>query len=400
MPEQKVVPYGSWKSPITSELVASATQLTEVTVAEGEIYWREHRPGEQGRFTIMKRATDGRILELTRSPFNARTTVHEYGGGSFAVADDAVYFSNFSDQRIYRLSHGIDPQPITPKVNIRYADGVIDRLRGRMICVREDHSHSDQNAVNAIASLSLDGKDSGKVLVSGNDFYSSPRLSPDGSRLAWITWNHPNMPWDGTELWVAELNSNGSLGRPKLVAGGLNESIVQPEWSLDGILHFVSDRTGWWNLYRWRESRVEPLHDMPAEFGRPHWTFARYTYAFASPEKIVCAYTAQGTWKLAQLDATSLEFRSIENPYTEIMYVRGAGGRAVFLAGSPTVPESVVQFDLATRQFDVFYCSRSEKIDPGYVSASQAIEFPTAHDLTSARILLSAQEPGLHSVTG
>jgi dipeptidyl aminopeptidase/acylaminoacyl peptidase len=387
MSEQKLVPYGSWKSPITSELAASApiatVTLTEVTIAAGEIYWRELRPEEQGRFTIMKRATDGQIIELTPSPFNARTTVHEYGGGSFAVADHTVYFSNFSDQRIYRLNRGKEPQPVTPKANMRYADRVIDRLRDRMICVREDHSQSDQNAVNTIASVSLDGEDSGKVLVSGNDFYSSPRLSPDGSRLAWISWNHPNMPWDGTELWLAELNTDGSLGRTQLVAGGLNESIVQPEWSPDGILHFVSDRTGWWNLYRWRGTRVEPLHDMHAEFGRPHWTFGRHTYAFASPEQLICAYTTQGTWKLAELDATSLEFKPIENPYTEITYVRAAAGHATFLAGSPTTPESIVQFDLATQQFDVVYRPRFGEIDSAYVSAWQAIEFPTSHNLTA-----------------
>jgi dipeptidyl aminopeptidase/acylaminoacyl peptidase len=387
MCEQKVVPYGSWKSPITSELVASApiatVTLTEVTIAAGEVYWRELRPEEQGRFTIMKRATDGRIIELTPSPFNARTTVHEYGGGSYAVADHTVYFSNFSDQRIYRLNRGKEPQPVTSKVNMRYADGVIDRLRGRMICVREDHSQSDQNAANTIASVSLDGEDSGEALVSGNDFYSSPRLSPDGSRLAWISWNHPNMPWDGTELWVAEVNTDGSLGRTQLVAGGLNESIVQPEWSPDGILHFVSDRTGWWNLYRWRGTRAEPLHDMHAEFGRPHWTFGRYTYAFASPEQIICAYTAQGTWMLAELDATSLEFKPIENPYTDITYVRAAAGHATFLAGSPSMPESIVQFDLATQQFDIVYRPRSGEIDSAYVSAWQAIEFPTSHNLTA-----------------
>jgi len=383
MPEQKVVPYGSWKTPIRSDFVASTTQLTEVTVAAGEIYWKELRPEEKGRFTIVKRASDGRVTELTRSPFSARTTVHEYGGGSFAVADHAVYFSNFSDQRIYRMNLGKEPQPVTPKVKMRYADGVIDRLRGRMICVREDHSQSDQNASNTIASVSLDNEDSGKVLVSGNDFYSSPRLSPDGSRLAWISWNHPNMPWDGTELWVAELNSDGSLGRTQLVAGGLDESIMQPEWSPDGTLYFVSDRTNWWNLYRWRGTLVEPLHDMHAEFGRPQWTFGRSAYAFASPEQIICAYTTQGTWKLAELDATSLEFKPIENPCTDIAYVRAAAGRATFLAGSPTISESIVQFDLATQQFDVVYRPRSVEIDSAYVSTCQAIEFPTSHNLAA-----------------
>ena len=381
MSEQRVVPYGSWKSPITSELAASATQLTEVAVRAGEIYWKELRPEQQGRFTIMKQAADGRIVEVTPSPFNARTTVHEYGGGSFVVADDAVYFSNFSDQRIYRLDHGMEPRPVTPTVNMRYADGVIDRRRSRMICVREDHSQSDQNAVNTMVSLSLDGKDSGKVLVSGNDFYSSPRLSPDGSRLAWVTWNHPNMPWDGTELWVAEVNTDGSLGRTQLVAGGLNESVVQPEWSPDGVLHFVSDRTGWWNLYRWRGSRVESLHDMRAEFGKPHWVFGLSTYAWASPEQIICTYTTKGTWNLAELNTTSLEFKPIENPYTDIWYLRAEAGRAAFLAGSPTTTEAIVRYDAATRQFSVVYHSRSMTIDPGYVSTPQAIEFPTTNDL-------------------
>jgi dipeptidyl aminopeptidase/acylaminoacyl peptidase len=379
--DQRVMPYGSWKSPITSELAASATQLTEVTVRAGETYWRELRPEERGRFTIMKQATDGRIMELTPSPFNARTTVHEYGGGSFVLADDVVYFSNFSDQRVYRLEHGMEPQPVTPTANMRYADGVMDQHRGRMICVREDHSLSDQNAVNTIASLDLDEKDCGEVLVSGNDFYSSPRLNPEGSRLAWITWNHTNMPWDGTELFVAEVNTDGSLGRLQLIAGGLNESVLQPEWSPSGVLHFVSDRTGWWNLYRWNGKGVEPLHDMRAEFGRPDWVFGLSTYAWMSPERIICAYTTKGTWNLAELNTTSLEFKQIENPYSEIWYLHAESGCATFLAGSPTVPDSVVRYDVATQQFSVVYHSRSQAIDPNYMSVPQAIEFPTTNGL-------------------
>ena len=381
MSTQRIASYGSWKSPITSELAASATQLTEVALVAGEIYWKELRPEEKGRLAIMKHGAGGRTVDLTPPPFNARTTVHEYGGGSFVVDNNAVYFSNFSDQRIYRLKLGLEPQPVTPEVNMRYADGVMDQRRGRMICVREDHSLSDQNAVNTIASLSLDGRDSGEVFVSGNDFYSSPRLSPDGSRLAWITWNHPNMPWDGTELWVAELNTDGSPGRAQLVAGGLNESIFQPEWSPDGILHFVSDRTGWWNLYRWRGNQIEPLHEMQADFGRPHWVFGLSTYAWASPERIICTYANRGTWNLAELDTTSLKFDPIENPYSDIWYLRAESGHAAFLAGAPTAPEAIVQFDFATEKFSVVYRSRSETIDAGYVSVPQTIDFPTTNDL-------------------
>jgi dipeptidyl aminopeptidase/acylaminoacyl peptidase len=319
--------------------------------------------------------------------------VHEYGGGSFVVDDDAIYFSNFSDQRIYKVVDGAEPEPVTPKVNMRYADGVIDSRRRRMICIREDHSLSDQNAVNTIVSLSLDGEDSGRVLVSGKDFYSSPRLSPDGSRLAWLTWNHPDMPWDSAELWFGEIKENGSVERVLKVAGGDNESIVQPEWSPDGVLYFVSDRTGWWNLHRIREGQIEPLHNMPSEFGRPHWTFGLNTYAFSSKEQIVCAYTTKGDWYLAELNTANLEFKPIDSPYTTILYVRGELGRIVFMGGSPTKPESIVELDLKTQDFIPVYQSRTEPINPGYVSIPQALEFPTSNNLKSYAFYYPPKNP-------
>jgi len=383
MSDRKVAPYGSWKSPLTSDMAASATQLTEILLHGDEIYWRELRPEQQGRFTIMKRAGDGRTVEVTPLPFNARTTVHEYGGGSYLVADDTVYFSNFSDQRIYRLRRDRQPEPLTPRVNMRYADGIVDRLRNRMICVREDHTNVGQEAVNTLVSINLDREDSGEVLVSGNNFYSSPRLSPDGSRLVWLTWNHPNMPWDCNELWISEVKTDGSLGRKELVAGGPKESIVQPEWSPDGILHFVSDRTDWWNLYRWRNGAVEPLHQMTADFGRPHWTFRMSSYAFESARRIVCEYATRGTWHLAELDTQSLDFKPIESAYTEITYVQAGSGRAVFVGGSPTEPESIVQVDLETHQPSAVYRSQSVPIESGYLSIPQAIDFPTSHNLTA-----------------
>lgn len=381
MPKQSIASYGSWKSPITPESAASATQLTEVTVHRGAVYWRELHPEQKGRFTITKRAVDGRITELVPSPFNVRTTVHEYGGGSYLVDDGTIYFSNFPDQRVYKLENGTQPRPVTPKVNMRYADGVFDHRLGGLICVREDHSSSDQQAVNTIVRLSFDGEDSGSVLVSGNDFYSSPRMSPNGSCLAWITWNHPNMPWDGTELWIGELNADGSLTRVQRVAGGLDESIFQPEWSPDGVIYFVSDRTGWWSLYRARDGKIEGLSDMAAEFGRPHWAFGMHTYAFVSAESIICSYTTEGQWHLAELNTTNFELKPIHCPYTTIAYLRGETGRAVFMGGSATTPESIVEFDLATRQFNLICRSRSETIGTEYVSTPQAIEFSTSNGL-------------------
>jgi dipeptidyl aminopeptidase/acylaminoacyl peptidase len=294
-----------------------------------------------------------------------------------------VYFSNFADQRLYRQDRGAQPRPITPEADLRYADAIIDRRRGRLICVREDHSNPGQDAVNTIVSVDVAGGHAGDILAAGNDFYSSPRLSPDGSLLAWLTWNHPNMPWDGTELWVGKLEGDGSVSGATLVAGGLEESIFQPEWSPDGVLHFVSDRSGWWNLYRWRAERVEPLVEMEAEFGRPQWVFGMSTYAFESAERIVCAVGRRGVWQLVSVETASGAWQPIETPYTEITGLRATPGRAVFLAGSPTQEMSVVQVDLASSRVEVLRSSSSAAVDARYLSSPEPIEFPTEKGLTA-----------------
>jgi dipeptidyl aminopeptidase/acylaminoacyl peptidase len=383
MTKKTTVPYGSWKSPITSDLIASGTISLGQIILDGEdIYWLESHPIEGGRYVVMRRSPDGRITEMTASPFNARTRVHEYGGGSFLVVNGTVYFSNFTDQRIYRQDSDSGPQPLTPEANLRYADGVIDHRRQRIICVCEDHTDSGSEPVNTLVSINLD--DGGRtILVSGNDFYSSPRLSPDGSKLAWLTWNHPNMPWDGTELWVGEIKEDGSLGNTELVAGSENKSIFQPEYSPDGTLYFVSDRSGWWNLYHRREGRIESLCQMEAEFGVPYWVFGCSTYAFESANRIICSYTRQGTWYLASLDLSTGAFKAIETPYTSIEYLRASPGRAVFLAGSSTEPTSVVYLDLNTDEFEVLRLSSQIEIDPEYLSVPAVIEFPTEHELTA-----------------
>lgn len=385
MTQPQVAPYGSWKSPITPELIASETiRLGQIALDGEDIYWLEMRPKEEGRYVVVQRTPDGRMTDVTPPPFNVRTRVHEYGGGAFVVANGTVYFSNYTDQRLYHQRPGAPPQPITPEGAFRYADGVIDHRRNRLLCVREDHTDAGREAINTLVGIALEGDDSGgEVLVSGNDFYASPRLSPDGSRLAWITWNHPNMPWDGTELWVVELKDDGSIGKVEQVAGGPDESIFQPEWSPDGVLYFVSDRTGWWNLYRWRGGQVEPLCQMEAEFGRPQWIFGMSTYAFESANRIICTYNEQGNWRLASLDTDTRKLERIETPYAEMAYLQAGPGCVVFCAGSPTEPPSIVRLDLATRQLDVLRRSSDVAIDAGYLSYPQALEFPTEHGLTA-----------------
>lgn len=377
-------PFGSWKSPITSELIVSETvQLDQIAADGQEIYWVEMRPAESGRSVIMRWSRDGQTSELSPAPFDARTRVHEYGGGAFAVADGTVFFSNFLDQRLYRQELGSEPRPITPVGALRYADGVVDRRRGRLVCVSEDHTVGPREPVNTLVSLPLEGGGDVRVLVCGNDFYCSPRLSPEGSHLAWLTWNHPNMPWDGTELWVGELSDDGSLDSAERVAGGADESIFQPEWSPDGVLYFVSDRTGWWNLYRWRDRRIEPLCDMTAEFAGPQWRLGMPTYAFESAQRIVCSYTQRGTWQLARLNADTGELERVETPYTDIDNLRTGPGCAIFCGGSPTKPTSIVRLDFATRRLEVLRSSSRITIDQEYLAIPEAIEFPTERGLTA-----------------
>ena len=379
-----IAPYGSWRSPITSQLITSATVgLTQIEVDGDDVYWVEMRPTEGGRYVIVRRTSDGRTLDVTPPPFNARTRVHEYGGGAFAVAGGTVYFSNFADQHLYRQEPGARPIPMTPEAGLRYADGVIDRRRGRMVCVREDHRRAGHEAVNTIVGVDVADVHEGDILVAGNNFYSTPRVSPDGSRLAWLTWNHPNMPWDGTELWVGELRGDGSISEAKLVAGGLEESIFQPEWSPEGVLHFVSDRTGWWNLYRWRDERVESLVEMEAEFGRPGWVFGMSTYAFESAGHIVCAVGRNGTWQLVSLETASGAWQPFETPYTEIMGLRAAPGHVVFLGGSPTQEMSVVELDIASSRMKVLRSSSDVTVNARYLSNPEAVEFPTEKGLTA-----------------
>lgn len=386
----KVAPYGSWASPITSELlVRGSVRLLEIKVDGDDVYWIESRPTEAGRYVIVRRTPDGRTQDINPAPFNARTRVHEYGGGAFHVDNGTVYFANYADQRVYRQDPGGAPRPITPDLPLRYTDFNSDRRRGRLICVREDHrgAHGpEQDAVNTIVALDSDGGDletGGTVLLSGADFYSNPRVSPDGTRLCWLSWNHPNMPWDGTELWVGTIASDGSISDARLVAGGENESIFQPEWSPDGILYFVSDRSGWWNLYRWREEQIEALAPMEAEFGEPQWVFGQSTYAFASPTRIICAYTQGGRWYIGDLDLTGPTLRTIPAPWTLVDLIQTGPGFVVFRAATPTEPTAIVRHDLATGQTEVLRRSATVEIDSGYISVPGTIEFPTEGGLTA-----------------
>ena len=372
-------PYGSWKSPITTDLIVSGSiGLGQVALDGEDIYWVEMRPSEGGRMVLVKHDPEGEIVDVTPEPYSVRTRVHEYGGGAFLVHEEVVYFSNYSDQRIYRQENDGEPQAITPDVEMRYADGCFDPTRNRIICVREDHT-GEGEPVNCIVAVDALGKTEQQVLSKGSDFCSNPRISPDGAKLAWLTWDHPNMPWDGTFLLVASFNDQGLLGEPQIVAGGRTESIFQPEWSPDNVLHYVSDRSGWWNLWRHENGQDRQLAKRSAEFGKPQWVFGSGTYSFASDELIACSYVENGEWKVSMLHIESGMLLAIDTPFSELGRgdLKAGDGKIVFVAGAPSLPMSMVLFDLASSRWHELRKSHNLEIDEGYLSASQSVEFPT-----------------------
>jgi dienelactone hydrolase len=377
-------PYGSWRSPVTSAMVASGgVSLDELWVDGEDLYWLEGRPLEGGRQVLCRSAAGAPPEDQFPPPLNVRTRVHEYGGGSYTVHDGTVWFSNFSDQRLYRQDPGTQPRPVTPEpatpAGLRYADAVLDPGGGWLVCVRE--SHDGAEVTSELVALPADGPAAPHVLASGRDFYASPRLDPSGRRLAWLEWDHPRMPWDGTECMLAGFDpAAGRLdGEPALVAGGPDTSVAQPAWSPDGVLHFISDSSGWWNLYRVAAGRAEPLAPMDAEFAMPGWTLDQSTYAFLEDGTIVCLYGHGPVWRLG-LIGPGAAVTPLDLPFTSFYPPRlrtTLAGRIATFAGSATQAAALITVDPATAEYQVVQRSRDLRLDPADLSVPRPIEFPT-----------------------
>jgi dipeptidyl aminopeptidase/acylaminoacyl peptidase len=344
---------------------------------------------------VVRSAPGSDPVDVTPAGFNVRTKVHEYGGGGFLVHRGSVFFSNFADQRLYRQDAGSAPVAITPETEgrHRYADGRVTPDGRFLICVRERHEGAGEpdEVVNEIVALPPDGSAEPVVLAGGHDFYSNPRISPDGSRLCYLTWDLPFLPWDGTELWTGELGPGGDLSNPRRVAGHLagngaaGESIFAPDWSPQGELHLVSDRTDWWNLYRVRDGREEPLAEMEAEFGWPQWVFGGRSFGFLEDGRIVCLYGRGGVQHAALLDPETGELMDLDLPHTAIHhpYLATEGSRVALIAGGPAIPAQVVMLDFDARSADVLRESARVPFGPSLVSIPRAIEFPTEGGLTA-----------------
>ncbi len=385
-PAKATAPYGAWTSPLSAaRATAGALRLGGIALDGDDVYWLEGRASEGGRNVLVRQSPGQPPVDVSPASFNVRTRVHEYGGAPYVVHQGAIYASNFADQKLYAFAEGQPPRALTVD-GYFYAQCQVDAKRQRLLCVREDHTRGDAQPPASIVALSLGpaAPSAGVVLASGADFYSDPMLSPDGSRLAWLQWNHPNMPWDGTELYVADLDARGLPVRPARVAGAADESVFQPRWSPDGLLYFISDRSGWWNLYRQKGSVVEAVHAMPNDFGKPQWAFGTSTYGFQSASRLVVTWADKGTWKLGLLSLEPRRLEPVSLALEPMDAVVVTSREVYFVGGSPTEGPAIARMSLGGVEAEILKRSRDETLEAAYVSRPEALTFDSAGEATHA----------------
>ncbi len=400
-------PYGAWPSPVTTAMLTQGPPGVREPGSNGhDLLWIETRPQEKGRYVLVAQTGDG-VRDVTLEPFNVRNRVHEYGGGSWAADGDLIVFSNFADNRLYRMD-GLDeaPRPITPEGSWRFADLQLDRAHNRLVAVREDHGDPGAEAVNTIVVLDLDGPnaDGGSVIVSGIDFVSSPRLNRDGTRLAWLTWNHPNMPWDDTVLSWATLSVDNVPGELNIVTNGERESAILPGWDSHDRLVFVTDRSGWWHLYRLDADGGEAsqLTHGEVEHGVPLWQFGASTWTELANGALVTAWTADGVWRLGTIDPVTSALSPIDLPFTMLSDVQAHpdGQRIVVKAGSASEPATLVTVDPATGNWGYVKPMAAERLDPGYVSVAEPVSWATPDGATAHGFYYAPTNLDVQAVTG
>lgn len=315
-------PYGTWAAPITADLVAGKSlRFGQVQALGEDLYWSEGRPADAGRITIVHRAADGTERDLLPPPYSARSGVHEYGGGEMLVAEAGVYFANAEDQDIYLANVDGEISRITDAPGWRFSDFCLDAARNRLIAVAERHEgEHDPSPENLLAAIDLASGDV-TPLVQGNDFYAFPRVAPDGSKLAWIEWSLPHMPWEGASLHCATWSEDGGVGEAAAIAGGPGNAVTQPEWGPCGELYFVWDKDGWGNIHRFHDGALDCVCQRSAEFGLPLWGLNTRTFAVLSAGHLFVFFIEEGSVKGGILDPASGQLREIE---TGLSHFQGA----------------------------------------------------------------------------
>jgi len=383
--------YGSWPSKLSADSLAlGGHRLGHMVVDNGIVYWLESNPKEAGRVVIKSSSTDKELQIITPDGYSVRTRAHEYGGADFSVQNGKILFCNDSDQRIY-LQQGSDkPRAITPDAEfqhaVRYADMVLSSDGNWVICIRERHPENGDplDVINEIIKISLTDNSEPQVLVSGADFYSYPRISPNGKKLTWTCWDHPNMPWDQTALWVANLDVDGNLSNSKCLIDNKNESIFQPAWCPDGELHFVSDRSGWWNIYSFRDQVLNAITPIDADFGFPQWQFGTSSYTFVDSHQLFAIYTKDGREHLCLIEPEKGLIHSIDVPFCTFQNSLYHFDNSLIFIGATEVDSSaVIQWNLKTNTAKKLSQSKPSTLTKDNISIAESITFPTANDKTA-----------------
>lgn len=372
---KKTASYGSWSSVISAEMIAGESiRLGDIAVDGSDIYWVERRPAEKGRHTVMRRNTAGEDREMTPAPIDVRARVNEYGGGAFRVCDGKLFYLNGRDRQIYCVEKETVARQLTREEQKNFCDFDLDNHRGRLLLVQEDLAAEGKYPPAEIAALPLDGDGKTQTLLAGADFYSNPRISPDGRQLAWLEWSHPHLPWDETRLFVADLDDKGNILK-KVQINQQPASVFQPQWSADGGLFYVSDQSGWWNIYCWQDQQSRQLFEMQADFGLPQWVYGMSTFGLLPSGEIAAIYAAGGIWHLATIDPASGDLNSLELPFSYYNQLRCGDGFVVCEAAGPELLPAIVRIDLRDGSWQTIRRSGKVALDSGDISIARSITF-------------------------
>lgn len=391
--------FGFWESPISAEMVASnAKRFSQIQCDQGCVYWLEQRPSESGRQVVMCKTAAGEVNTKTPNGFNVRTRVHEYGGGDYCVKDGIIYFVNAADQRIYQQAKNKVPVAVSPpSLETCYADFIVTNDHHHLIAVRETQ-RKGQEAKNDLVSINLNKNCEIHILAEGYDFYSSPVLNSDESKLAWLCWSHPQMPWDGTELWCADLEDM-SLKSAQKIAGGHNESLYQPSWSNAGDLYVVSDQTGWWNIYRIDENGLSVVVEMNAEFGTTQWVFGTRMYAFTANDNIICIVTKNASQEIGIVSENKfLPFDVLQT--TIDPYIAVQNDEVYFIGASPLSSAALYQYHLDQKYLSCISKTSDVVLDEQYLSCPASITFPAAGDQLAHAFYYAPKNPEKKNIKG
>ncbi len=396
-----VIPYGEWPTPVSAaSTVAGGRGLVNLDADGGYLYWAESRPEEKGRTTLMRWRPGGEPEEILPAEFNARTRVQEYGGRSFLAAGGTVWFSNFDDQRLYRMVPGEAPVAITPEADLRYGACVYDGPRSRLVCIREDH-RGEGEAANTLVGVPLSGVHEGEVLFGDADFVSAASLSPDGRSIAFVSWDHPNLPWDATTLWVGRFDAQGNF-KAQAQNPGRAESVMDPQWDAQNTLYAISDRSNWWSLYRVEGEQFTALPTglETVEIGEPAWTIGNRYYQLLGDGRIAALVVIDGSQQVQLIDPAKASSQPLDLDTAYVGDMLAAGETLYLIQGRQTAPTELLSVSLADGQTEQIRKASDTSISPEWVPRAVPVSYPTASGATAYGIYYPPTNPDVQAPGG